>query len=326
MSKIRHRLLFIGVCWLVVHLLLLGSLPIEHFVDVVKHRATKVDLPLSVEDELLSKIQEWRSTYEEPPVDTAIDPSWEAAVPGYNGKRIDADASIAQMKSTGVHSPDQLIFKQVPPAKSIDQFSTYPIYRGNPQKPAISFMINVAWGNEYLDSILATLDKYNIKTTFFFDGSWVKRYPEEAKKIAQRGHEIGNHAYSHPNMEHLNDSQIRQEIGKTQQIIQKTIGTTPTLFAPPSGSFSKRVVSIAAAEFQMKTILWTADTIDWKNPSNDTLIRRINKKMGNGVLVLMHPTRATSESLEALIKQAKKMGLTPTTVSEVISSRRLDMP
>lgn len=326
MKKKPYAMLLVTGFWALVLVQLLSSAPVEHYVQTVKHQATKVDRPLSRDDELRSMIEGWRSSVEKKPINASYDKAWKAAVPGYNGRTIDTEASIIQMKMTGKTTQDQLIFKEVEPDVSLDEVGVYPIYRGNPEKPAISFMINVAWGNEYLDSILKTLEANHIKTTFFLDGSWVRRYPDFAKKIASYGHEIGNHAYSHPDMKHLNDYQIRQEIGKTQQIIEKTLGVKPTLFAPPSGSFSPQVVKIAKQDFQMKTILWSADTIDWQKPSPDVVIRRIDSKLGKGVTVLMHPTAATAQSLPALIKIAKQKGLTPTTVSEVIASKRMDTP
>ena len=64
----------------------------------------------------------------------------------------------------------------------------------------VSFMINVAWGNEYLPSMLETLRKENVHATFFLDGSWLKKNVEIAKKIQSEGHELSNHAYSHKDM------------------------------------------------------------------------------------------------------------------------------
>ncbi|UFJ42177.1 polysaccharide deacetylase family protein [Brevibacillus humidisoli] len=199
-----------------------------------------------------------------------------------------------------------------------------PIYRGNPQKPAVSFMVNVAWGNEYLTAMLDTFAKYKVKTTFFLDGSWVSKYPDLAKKIYDNGHEIGNHAYSHPDMSRIGQDRIRQEIGKTQAVIEKTLGIKPMLFAPPSGAYTQQVVEIAHREFGMKTILWTADTVDWRKPAVSEMVQRVNKQLGHGVLVLMHPTEASQKGLEQLLKAAIAKGFVPTTVSEVLSSKRID--
>ena len=67
----------------------------------------------------------------------------------------------------------------------------------------VSFIINVAWGNEYLSDMLATLKKHHVSATFFLEGRWVQKNPELAKMIADAGHEVGNHSFTHPDMKNL---------------------------------------------------------------------------------------------------------------------------
>jgi probable sporulation protein (polysaccharide deacetylase family) len=300
--------------------LIVHSQPVDHYMSVVKMNSVEAVSP--GEEDLRKQIEQWKLEREEPPVDARLDRIWKA-IPGYNGRVIDVEASLARLRREKNPSPEMLVYREAPPAVGLEQLGAHPIYRGNPKKPAISFMVNVAWGNEYLDKMLDTLDKHQVKTTFFLDGSWVKRFPDLAKKIAERGHEIGNHAYSHPDMGKLGPERIRQEIGRTQKVIEQAVGIKPTLFAPPSGAYNQQVVTIAHNDFHMKTILWTADTVDWQRPSVQTLIHRVEAKLENGVLVLMHPTASSAEGLDQLIRLARTRGLTPTTVSEVISSSRL---
>ncbi|MFS0553102.1 polysaccharide deacetylase family protein [Brevibacillus sp. 179-C9.3 HS] len=319
----RTRRLWFIVAYGAVLIVLLNYQPIHHYISTMKKvQVVSADIKEDEKARLRAQIEQWKDGREEQPIDAVLDATWKA-IPGYNGRVVDVEASLNKMLAVGASSPDLLVYKEVPPAVSLEQLGTQPIYRGNPNKPAISFMINVAWGNEYLDSMLDTLDKHKVKTTFFLDGSWVKRYPEEAKKILARGHEIGNHAYSHPDMNTLGSQRIHQEISRTQDVIFKTLEVKPTLFAPPSGAFNQRVVQIAHSSYQMKTILWTADTVDWQKPSPAYVIKKISRLMGNGVLVLMHPTSTSEASLDQLLTIAKQKGLQPTTVSEVISSRRL---
>ena len=68
-----------------------------------------------------------------------------------------------------------------------------PIYKGNGLNSSVSLMINVYWGEEYLPEMLDTLDKYEVKTTFFVGGSWVAKNDNMLKEICNRGHEIANH-------------------------------------------------------------------------------------------------------------------------------------
>ncbi len=72
----------------------------------------------------------------------------------------------------------------------MDDLGPAPIYRGHPDKPMVSFLINVAWGNEYLQICLLRLKKHHIHVTFFLEGRWVKENPDLAKLIASAGHEL----------------------------------------------------------------------------------------------------------------------------------------
>ncbi|WP_027414652.1 polysaccharide deacetylase family protein [Aneurinibacillus terranovensis] len=274
-------------------------------------------------------ISQWQKEMSEagkaniPPVDAKIDPIWKA-IPGYNGLVMDEQATASNMLTAGKWDPRLIVYKEVPPQVQLDQLKTAPIYRGNPNKPMVSLMINVAWGNEYLPSILDTLKKEGVKATFFLDGSWTNKYPDEAKKIAEAGHEIGSHAYSHPDMSKLSLVRIEQEITRTNEAIQQATGVTPTLFAPPSGDFDDRVVK-AAGRFRLKTILWTADTVDWRKPTPDVWFRQVAPKVSNGVLILMHPTKPTAETLPRLIEYIKGKKLAIGTVSETLSSKRVSI-
>ncbi|WP_126426474.1 polysaccharide deacetylase family protein [Brevibacillus marinus] len=313
-----------SVVWGILLVMLVQTRPVAQYVSVIKEREVG-GMPSADADDLRRQVEEWKKQYDQPPIDAKLDRIWKA-IPGYNGRQVDVEASIRRILESGLITPQQLVYKEIPPAVSLDDLGAQPIYRGNPQKPAVSFMVNVAWGNEYLPSILDTLDKYQVKTTFFLDGSWVTKYPDLAKQIYDRGHEIGNHAFSHPDMSRIGEERIREEIGRTQAVIEKVLDSKPLLFAPPSGAYTQRVVEIAQREFGMKTILWTADTVDWRKPAVPEMVQRVNRQLGNGVLVLMHPTEAAAKGLEAMLKAAIAKGLLPTTVSDVLSSQRIDRP
>lgn len=272
-------------------------------------------------DPLYEEIMEKGKEYEHQPSDAKVDPVW-GAIPGYNGLVVDLEASYKKMKKEGNFMAERLVFKQVKPTVHLKDLPPKPIYKGHPDKPMVSFIINVAWGNEYISPILATLKKNNVRASFFLEGRWVKNHPELAKMISEAGHEVGNHSYTHPNMQQLSASAIRQEIRKANDVIKATTGVSPTWLGPPSGSFRDEVVTIAAEE-GMGTILWTVDTIDWKKPTPDVLINRVMSKIHNGALILMHPTDSTAKSLDSMIKQIKAKNLEINTVSELLSEDRV---
>lgn len=255
------------------------------------------------------------------PIDAQVDRVWKS-IPGYNGLEVDMDASYKKSKAAGANAPLQLVYREIKPKVTLDQLPAEPIFRGNPNKPMAAIMINVAWGTEYIDAMLDTLKKEDVKATFFFDGSWVKKNPEVAKKIADAGHEIGNHAYSHPNMSRHDESRQRSEMTKTEMYIKQAVGVNSKWFAPPSGDFNALTVKVAREE-GMKTVLWTVDTIDWQKPSPATIVERVRKKVGPGSLILMHPTASSSQALAGIIQTIKQRSLQLGTVSSTLSEERV---
>lgn len=255
-----------------------------------------------------------------PPVDARLDRVWKA-VPGLNGREIDVDKTYRLASQLPAGSPIPYIYKDLPPAVSLDDLGAHPIYRGNPDKKMISLMINVAWGDEYLPSMLETLKKENVFATFFLDGTWLSKNLETAKAIGAAGHELSNHAYSHKNMSELSRSRAEEEIRKTENLL-KRIGVKNKLFAPPSGDYDQETVEIAY-QMKLRTVLWTIDTVDWMKPAPEDVIRKVTGKLEPGAMILMHPTSASMLSLEAIIKDAKKKGYALGTVSELISPERV---
>ena len=175
-----------------------------------------------------------------------------------------------------------------------------PIYRGTGDKQ-VSLMINVYWGTEYLDDMLAIFDKYNVTTTFFVGGSWVAQYPDMLQKIYSHGHEIGNHGYYHKQHGSLSYEDNVKEITTCAKLVFEYVGVNMTLFAPPSGDFNSDTIT-AARDNGYKTIMWSRDTVDWRDKDKNTVFTRATKDTGSGELILMHPTMHTRDALEDIVK------------------------
>ena len=175
-----------------------------------------------------------------------------------------------------------------------------PIYRGSGVNQ-VSLMINVYWGTEYLDDILAIFDKYDVQTTFFVGGSWVAQYPDMLQKIVSYGHEIGNHGYFHKEHIKLTYADNVAEIVSCGKLVFEYTGKVMTLFAPPSGDFSNVTVN-AAKDNGYKTIMWSRDTIDWRDKDSNVVYTRATKDTSSGELILMHPTAHTRDALERIVQ------------------------
>ena len=194
---------------------------------------------------------------------------------------------------------------------------TSAIYQGNTESNNICLMVNVYWGNEYLPQMLETFEENNVKTTFFVGGSWAKKYPELLKQIYDAGHEIANHGYSHLDHKEISYEKNKEEISKTTDLIKELLNVEMNLFAPPSGSYSQTTLDIAQ-ELGYTTIMWTRDTIDWRDQDENLIIERATKNASSGDLVLMHPTEKTAKALPTIIKTLKEKGFNLTTVSQTI--------
>lgn len=175
-----------------------------------------------------------------------------------------------------------------------------PIYYGDTNKKAVALMINVDWGEKVLPEMLDILKSKEVKATFFITGRFANKFPELVQRIAQEGHEIGNHGYSHPHADKISQAENEKEITQTEEAFIKLELNYAKIFAPPYGEHKTHVLE-AAANLGYKTIMWTADTIDWQDPPPETIVKRVLGKADNGALVLMHPKECTLSALPAVI-------------------------
>lgn len=170
--------------------------------------------------------------------------------------------------------------------------------------------------------ILDILDKYSIKATFFLIGQNIEYYPEIIKREIQSGHEIGNHTYSHAQLDKMTCAEIENEINKFENSLSKYYNYCPSLIRPPCGSFGDTFKS-AIEDLNYKIILWSIDTRDWSHTPANKIIDNILSKVKSGDIILMHDyitgTSPTPAVLEAIIPKLIDEGYEFVTVSELLS-------
>lgn len=191
------------------------------------------------------------------------------------------------------------------------------IYNGNKDSNKVSLMINVYWGTEYIEDMLNVFDNYNVKTTFFVGGQWVEKEPEMLDLIISKGHEIGNHGYFHKDQEYLSYEQNYEEINVNHQLVFANHGYEMNLFAPPSGSFNKATLK-SASDLGYKTIMWSKDTIDWRDKDVNLIFSRATNKIHGGELILAHPTECTLKALPLILEYYKINNIVATTVTDCL--------
>lgn len=191
-----------------------------------------------------------------------------------------------------------------------------PITKGA-SKTKVSLMINVYWGTEFLTEMLKIFEAHGVKTTFFVGGMWACENVSMLKTIYSQGHEIGNHGYYHKDHNKLDYSRNRQEIEITHKVVKEILGYDMRLFAPPSGAYNDMTLK-ATNELNYETIMWTLDTIDWRDQDEELIIKRATENISGGSLVLMHPTRATVRALDRILNIISGKGLEVAIVSETL--------
>ncbi len=174
---------------------------------------------------------------------------------------------------------------------------------------------------KYTTEILEILEEYDIPATFFFVGENVSYYQETAREVAKRGHEIGNHTYSHPCVNKQSQAAFREELTRCEEIIQRVVGVHPKLFRPPQGSWNTRVYEIAR-ERDYSVILWDLDTLDWAHTPSENISNYILENVKSGNIILMHDYHSggctTTDALRMFIPNLIEQGYRFVTVSELI--------
>ena len=193
-----------------------------------------------------------------------------------------------------------------------------PVYSVQRDEPLVALTFNCAWEENDIPQLLDLLEKEKIKATFFLVGQWIERYPDSVRQIAAAGHEIGNHSYSHVDFVGAGEDVIRQQMEKTDALIQDLTGSAPTLARVPSGSYDSRVIRLLRQQ-GYEVIQWDVDSVDWQRPPADEITERILNKVQNGSIVLFHSGAATTlEALPDVIAGLREKGYRFTTVGEML--------
>ena len=192
-----------------------------------------------------------------------------------------------------------------------------PIYCVNRDDNKISISFDAAWGGDKTLGILDLLDEYNIKTTFFLVDIWSQKYPELVKEIVARGHEIGNHSTSHPQMSKLNETQIAKELNTQADNVLAIAGVRPVLFRPPYGDYNNRVITTARAQ-GFVPIQWSVDSLDWKNRGAQEIINRATKVKSGDIVLFHNDSQYILDALPAVLKYYAESGYSVVPISEIL--------
>ena len=180
------------------------------------------------------------------------------------------------------------------------------LWRGTTAEPKIALTFDDGPHLNSTPQILDVLNKYEVPATFFLVGKHVESHFALAQDIARAGHEIGNHTFNHPPLFLLTNSQIKDEITRTDELIRKIDGTTPKFLRPPAGLFSRRVLNIVE-QSEYRTVVGDVYPRDPHLPGTEKIIHRVLKRTVAGSIIILHDGGNTkhadrSQTIEALWK------------------------
>ena len=195
-----------------------------------------------------------------------------------------------------------------------------PVYSVAREDKKIALTFNCAWGDDTTDGVLEILRENGVPATFFFVGSFAEKYPESVKKIANAGHAVGNHSMRHADPAKQDAPALLEDMRQCQALLSELTGKMPALYRAPSGAYTDEAIE-AAESLGLTAVQWSADSIDWRDPSPAVIVQRILKKAAPGGILLFHLGKQnTLQALPEVISSLKAQGYEFCTVDALLLS------
>ena len=179
------------------------------------------------------------------------------------------------------------------------------IWRGDPHSPEIYLTFDDGPHPLYTPEVLEILKDLRVKATFFLIGERALKNPDVVERISSEGHLIGNHSFSHGRFYLQRKGCLREEIMRTQEVIQGITGKRTDLLRPPYGRFGLCLRKVVK-ELCYRIVMWSLDPRDYKNSvSAEKIITRVR----NGSILLLHdPCPGTVKALPSIIQTLRCLG------------------
>ncbi len=175
----------------------------------------------------------------------------------------------------------------VPVRRALSEAESKPVYDLDPERKVVALTIDDGPDPRYTPTVLSMFEQYGIRATFFLIGENAVEHPALVREIADRGHHIANHTWTHPDLRHMSEGKVRDELERTSDLLQRTTGRQPTWFRAPGGDFSAVSLKVAA-DLGMRNMAWSVDPRDWARPGTSAIIDRVLKNVRPGSIVLNH--------------------------------------
>jgi len=174
--------------------------------------------------------------------------------------------------------------------------------------------------------LLEILSKHGVRATFFLIGRYARQRPDIAREIAQAGHAIGNHTFSHPNLICASAAQVRAELQEGEKALYDAVGVHARLFRPPFGGRRPVTLRIARA-LSLEPVMWNVTGWDWSGKPSEYVEQKVKKQIRGGDVILLHDgshaafgtdRSQTVMATDRLIARCKSEGYQFVTVPEMM--------
>jgi len=175
--------------------------------------------------------------------------------------------------------------------------------------------------------LLEVLARHNVRATFFLIGRYVEHRPDIVREIANAGHVVGNHTFTHPLLILKSKSEIREELTRCRAALQNAIGEHSNLFRPPFGGRRPATLRVAR-DLGLEPILWNVTGYDWSAPPAAVIERKVSRRICGGDVILLHDgghkqmgtdRSQTVQATDHLIERYKSEGYEFKTISEMLA-------
>ena len=168
--------------------------------------------------------------------------------------------------------------------------------------------------------LLTILEQDHLHATFFLQGKGhIAKYPEIVRRIANEGHEIGNHTWNHRVLTRIDAADARLELTRTQDAIERITGTKPVLMRPPEGRTNRQVAGICR-ELGLAQVLWSVTAKDYETTDSALITQRVLDQTHRDGIILLHDLhKGTVPAVPGIIKALRQRGYTIVTVSQLLA-------
>ncbi len=205
------------------------------------------------------------------------------------------------------------------------------IYKVDVAEKVVALTFDDGPSPEWTPKILDELKKADVKATFFMIGEYVEKYPLIAKRVADEGHDIGNHSYDHKVLIYYRMKTLEREINQAEKVIQNVTGIKTKYFRPPKAWITYKEKE-KIREMGYEIVLWTLNSKDWVTFDDRYIVRFLVHNVQPGEIILFHDgggvfstqggdRHQTVQTIPRLVEKLREKGYRFVTITELLKMK-----